>query len=88
VNIGAGTITCNYNGYSKSQTVIKKEAFIGSNTSLVAPMTVGKGAIVGAGSVIVRDVPDDCLSVARGKQVNVEDRASQLKKKYENERKG
>jgi len=88
VNIGAGTITCNYNGYSKSQTVIKKEAFIGSNTSLVAPVTVGKGAIVGAGSVIVRDVPDDCLSVARGKQVNVEDRASQLKKKYENERKG
>ena len=88
VNIGAGTITCNYNGFSKNQTLIEKGAFIGSNTSLVAPVRIGKGAIVGAGSVIVRDVPEDCLSIARGKQSNKENRASELKKKYKNEREG
>jgi len=88
VNVGAGTITCNYNGFSKSQTLIEKEAFIGSNTSLVAPVKIGKGAIVGAGSVIVRDVPEDCLSIARGKQSNKEKRASELKKKYKKERNG
>ncbi|MFP4461385.1 MAG: bifunctional UDP-N-acetylglucosamine diphosphorylase/glucosamine-1-phosphate N-acetyltransferase GlmU [Thermotogota bacterium] len=88
VNIGAGTITCNYNGFSKNKTLIEKEAFIGSNTSLVAPVRIGKGAIVGAGSVIVRDVPKDCLSIARGKQSNKENRASELKKKYKKEKEG
>jgi len=88
VNIGAGTITCNYNGFSKNKTLIEKEAFIGSNTSLVAPVRIGKGSIIGAGSVIVRDVPEDTLAIARGKQSNKENRASELKKKYKKEREG
>jgi bifunctional UDP-N-acetylglucosamine pyrophosphorylase/glucosamine-1-phosphate N-acetyltransferase len=88
VNIGAGTITCNYNGFSKNKTLIEKEAFIGSNTSLVAPVRIGKGSIVGAGSVIVRDVPEDTLAIARGKQSNKENRASELKNKYKNQKEG
>jgi bifunctional UDP-N-acetylglucosamine pyrophosphorylase/glucosamine-1-phosphate N-acetyltransferase len=67
-NIGAGTITCNYDGYFKYGTVIGEGAFIGSNTALVAPVTVGAGAIVAAGSVITRDVEGDALAVARGTQ--------------------
>ena len=69
-NIGAGTITCNYDGFFKQHTEIGAGAFIGSNTSLVAPVRVGDGAIVGAGSVIVRDVPDDALALTRGPQRN------------------
>ncbi len=68
-NIGAGTITCNYDGYLKHRTEIGEEAFIGSNTALAAPVRVGDRANVGAGSVIVRDVADDALAVARGEQV-------------------
>ncbi len=71
VNIGAGTITCNYDGRNKHPTVIRDGAFIGSNTSLVAPVTVGAGATVGAGSTITKDVPDGALGVARGRQRNI-----------------
>ena len=71
-NVGAGTITCNYDGFGKHRTEIGSDAFIGSNTALVAPVTVGAGAIVGAGSTITRDVPEDALSVARGRQVDIE----------------
>lgn len=71
VNVGAGTITCNYDGVNKSKTVIGDGAFIGSNTSLVAPVTVGKNATVGAGSTITSNVPDEDLAVARGKQRNI-----------------
>ncbi len=67
-NIGAGTITCNYDGYSKYRTDIGSGAFIGSNTSLVAPVKVGDGAIIAAGSVITRDVPGDSLAIARSRQ--------------------
>lgn len=67
-NIGAGTITCNYDGYFKYPTKIGEGAFIGSNTALVAPVSVGDGAIVGAGSVVTRDVGTDALAVARGRQ--------------------
>ena len=67
-NIGAGTITCNYDGYRKSRTEIGAGAFIGSNTALVAPVTVGPGAVVGAGSVITEDVEADAIAVARGEQ--------------------
>ena len=67
-NIGAGTITCNYDGFGKYRTVIGKGAFIGSNTALVAPVTVGNGAIVGAGSVITRDVEADSLALERSEQ--------------------
>jgi bifunctional UDP-N-acetylglucosamine pyrophosphorylase / glucosamine-1-phosphate N-acetyltransferase len=72
VNVGAGTITCNYDGVNKSTTTIEDGAFIGSNSSLVAPVTIGKNATIGAGSVITRDAPADRLSVARGKQLTIE----------------
>ena len=68
-NIGAGTITCNYDGTNKHQTTIGEESFIGTNSSLVAPINIGKGAYVGAGSTITKDVPDEALAVGRGKQV-------------------
>ncbi|MDU0339232.1 bifunctional UDP-N-acetylglucosamine diphosphorylase/glucosamine-1-phosphate N-acetyltransferase GlmU [Bosea sp. ZW T0_25] len=68
-NIGAGTITCNYDGFFKSKTIIGEGAFIGSNSALVAPVTIGAGAYVGSGSVITRDVPPDALAVARGRQI-------------------
>jgi bifunctional UDP-N-acetylglucosamine pyrophosphorylase / glucosamine-1-phosphate N-acetyltransferase len=68
-NIGAGTITCNYDGFLKYKTIIGKGAFIGSNSSLVAPVTIGEGAYVGSGSVITSDVPSDALAVARGRQM-------------------
>jgi len=67
-NIGAGTITCNYDGYAKSRTEIGEGAFIGSNSALVAPVSVGPGAVVGAGSVITEDVEADSIAVARGEQ--------------------
>ena len=70
-NIGAGTITCNYDGVNKSKTIIGENAFIGSNSSLVAPVCVGDGATVGAGSVITTNVDDKALAVARGKQRNI-----------------
>ena len=67
-NIGAGTITCNYDGFAKHKTTIGKGAFIGTNTSLVAPVNVGDGAYIGSGSVITKDVPNDALAVERGQQ--------------------
>jgi bifunctional UDP-N-acetylglucosamine pyrophosphorylase/glucosamine-1-phosphate N-acetyltransferase len=67
-NVGAGTITCNYDGFGKYRTVIGARAFIGSNSALVAPVKVGDGAVVAAGSVITSDVPSDALGVARGRQ--------------------
>lgn len=67
-NIGAGTITCNYDGYNKFETRIGANAFVGSNSSLVAPVTIGDGAIVGSGSVITADVPEDALALGRGRQ--------------------
>jgi bifunctional UDP-N-acetylglucosamine pyrophosphorylase/glucosamine-1-phosphate N-acetyltransferase len=70
-NIGAGTITCNYDGFRKYGTVIGTGAFIGSNTALVAPVTVGDGAIVGAGSVITRDVEPDSLAIERNEQKSI-----------------
>ena len=71
VNIGAGTITCNYDGKKKHPTSIGEHAFIGSNTALVAPVSVGKNALVGAGSTITHDVPDNTLAVTRPKQRNL-----------------
>ncbi|MDB5366968.1 MAG: glmU [Rhodospirillales bacterium] len=71
-NIGAGTITCNYDGFGKYRTVIGENAFIGSNSSLVAPVKIGNGAYVGSSSVITKDVPDDALAIARGRQSNKE----------------
>jgi bifunctional UDP-N-acetylglucosamine pyrophosphorylase/glucosamine-1-phosphate N-acetyltransferase len=83
VNIGAGTITCNYDGYNKFKTEIKAGAFIGSNTALVAPVVVGEGAIIGAGSTISKDVPADALVVERAKERTLEGWAAQKRKKEE-----
>jgi bifunctional UDP-N-acetylglucosamine pyrophosphorylase/glucosamine-1-phosphate N-acetyltransferase len=71
VNVGAGTITCNYDGKNKHKTIIEDGTFIGSNSSLVAPLTLGEGSYTGAGSVITKNVPKGKLAVGRGKQVNL-----------------
>jgi bifunctional UDP-N-acetylglucosamine pyrophosphorylase/glucosamine-1-phosphate N-acetyltransferase len=81
-NIGAGTITCNYDGFNKHRTVIGARAFIGSDTALVAPVTVGDGAYIATGSVITSDVPADALSIARGRQVDKPGRAAELRARF------
>ncbi|POZ92106.1 bifunctional UDP-N-acetylglucosamine diphosphorylase/glucosamine-1-phosphate N-acetyltransferase GlmU [Petrotoga halophila] len=86
VNIGAGTITCNYDGKKKNKTFIDDGAFIGSNTSLVAPVNIGKNSLVGAGSVITKDVPDNALTLARAHQINKENWV--LKRDSQNVEKG
>lgn len=78
-NIGAGTITCNYDGFSKHKTEIGEGAFIGSNSALVAPVKIGKGAYVGSGSVITKDVEDDALAVARGRQSEIKGWAAKFR---------
>src|SRR5690606_2882557 len=81
VNLGAGTITCNYDGINKSRTVIEDDVFVGSATQLVAPIRVGKGATLGAGTTLTKDAPADRLTVARAKQVTVESWKRPVKKK-------
>ncbi len=81
-NIGAGTITCNYDGFAKHLTRIGARSFIGSNTALVAPVKVGAGAVVGAGSVIVRNVGADSIAVARGEQTERKGAARALRRRY------
>ncbi len=81
VNVGAGTITCNYDGAYKHHTSIEDDAFIGSNSALVAPVTVHSGATVGAGSTITRDVPKDELSLTRAKQTDIRNWSRPVKKK-------
>ena len=71
-NIGAGTITCNYDGKDKHKTKIGNSSFVGTNSSLVAPITVGSNSYVAAGSVITKDIPDNALGVGRSKQENKE----------------
>lgn len=83
VNIGAGTITCNYDGVHKHKTVIEDEVFIGSDSTLVAPLRIGKGAYVGAASCITDDVPEDSLAVGRGRQVVKEGWARQKREERE-----
>ena len=80
-NIGAGTITCNFDGSAKHRTTIEEDVFVGSGTQLVAPVTVERGAYVAAGSCITEDVPADALAVARGRQVNKEGRAGARRKR-------
>ncbi|XID74957.1 bifunctional UDP-N-acetylglucosamine diphosphorylase/glucosamine-1-phosphate N-acetyltransferase GlmU [Alkanindiges sp. WGS2144] len=79
-NIGAGTITCNYDGANKHKTIIGDQAFIGSNSSLVAPVSIGHGATVGAGSVVTKEVPQGTLAVARGQQRHIENYQRPVKK--------
>ena len=78
-NIGAGTITCNYDGFSKHRTTIGAGAFVGSNSSLVAPIKIGSGAYIGSGSVITKEVPDDALAIERSPQTNREDGAARYR---------
>jgi bifunctional UDP-N-acetylglucosamine pyrophosphorylase/glucosamine-1-phosphate N-acetyltransferase len=80
-NVGAGTITCNYDGFNKHRTEIGIGAFIGTNASLVAPLKIGAGAYVGSGSVFVSDVPPDSLAVGRGKQIVKKGWAKKLREK-------
>ena len=84
VNIGAGVITCNYDGINKNITSIDDGSFIGSNSSLVAPIKIGKNAIIGAGSVITDDVPDESLSLERSKQVTIKNKTKNHFKKLKN----
>src|SRR5439155_158356 len=84
--IGGGTITCNYDGVAKHETKIEDRAFIGTNTSLVAPLTVGEGAYIGAGSTITKDVPPGALAVGRAPQVVKEGWAARKTKKREEHR--
>ena len=80
-NIGAGTITCNYDGFAKHFTDIGAGAFIGSNTALVAPVKVGDGALVGAGSVITSDVAEDAIAVTRAPQKSISKGAAKFRAK-------
>lgn len=85
-NIGAGTITCNYDGYMKSKTIIGAGAFIGSNTALVAPVTVGNGAIVGAGSTITRDVGENDIVTTRAEQKSLSGAAERFRERKQSEK--
>jgi bifunctional UDP-N-acetylglucosamine pyrophosphorylase/glucosamine-1-phosphate N-acetyltransferase len=87
VNIGAGTITCNYDGVNKTTTTIADGAFIGSDTTLVAPVRVGQGAYVGAASCITEDVPDGALGLARAHQANKEGWAAERRAKLKQPKK-
>ncbi len=81
VNIGAGTITCNYDGSKKSRTIIEDGVFVGSDTQFIAPVTIGKGSVIGAGSTITRDVPPDSLALSRTKQISKKDWVKKEKKR-------
>ena len=82
VNVGAGTITCNYDGYNKYKTTIADDVFIGSNTALIAPVQIGKGAIIAAGSTINKDVAQDDVAFARALQKNLTNKANELRAKH------
>ena len=81
VNIGCGTITCNYDGVNKYRTTIEDDVFVGSDTQFIAPVTIGRGSLIGAGSTITRDVPPDALAIARSEQKNIEGWAEKNRKK-------
>jgi bifunctional UDP-N-acetylglucosamine pyrophosphorylase/glucosamine-1-phosphate N-acetyltransferase len=86
VNIGCGTITCNYDGVNKYRTTIEDDVFVGSDTQFIAPVTIGRGSLIAAGSTITKDVPADALAIARSEQKNVEgwaERNRQKRKKSE-----
>jgi bifunctional UDP-N-acetylglucosamine pyrophosphorylase/glucosamine-1-phosphate N-acetyltransferase len=85
-NIGAGTVTCNYDGVTKHRTVIGEDVFIGSNTMLIAPVTVGNNSMTGSGSVITKDIPPDDLAISRSKQKNNNDGAKKLREILRNKK--
>jgi bifunctional UDP-N-acetylglucosamine pyrophosphorylase/glucosamine-1-phosphate N-acetyltransferase len=79
-NVGAGTITCNYDGYNKHKTTIGDNCFVGSNSAFIAPVTIGNGSVIGAGSIITKEVKENELAVSRSKQINIENGAKQFHK--------
>lgn len=81
VNVGCGTITCNYDGVNKHRTTIEDDVFVGSDVQFIAPVTIGRGSLVGAGSTITRDVPPDALAIARSEQKNIDGWAEKNRKK-------
>ncbi|MBW2512024.1 MAG: bifunctional N-acetylglucosamine-1-phosphate uridyltransferase/glucosamine-1-phosphate acetyltransferase, partial [Deltaproteobacteria bacterium] len=81
VNIGCGTITCNYDGFNKHQTTIADDVFVGSDVQFIAPVTIGRGSLIGAGSTITRDVPADALAISRSEQKNIEGWAEKNRQK-------
>src|ERR1019366_5937604 len=81
-NVGAGTIFCNYDGFQKHTTTIGDGAFIGSDSQIVAPVTIGAGAYVATGTTVTRDVPPDALAISRTKQENKEGYASRLRARF------
>jgi bifunctional UDP-N-acetylglucosamine pyrophosphorylase/glucosamine-1-phosphate N-acetyltransferase len=87
-NLGAGTVTCNYDGYSKHRTTIGADVFVGVNSALVAPVTIGEGSYIGTGSVLTEDVPADSLALARARQVTKPGRAHQLKARLKAKKEG
>ena len=80
VNIGAGTITCNYDGANKFKTIIEDDVFIGSDTQLVAPVKISRGSTIGAGSTITKDTPEDQLTLSRSKQISMPGWSKPVKK--------
>jgi bifunctional UDP-N-acetylglucosamine pyrophosphorylase/glucosamine-1-phosphate N-acetyltransferase len=88
VNIGAGTITCNYDGVNKHQTIIEDDVFIGSDTQLVAPVRVGRGATLGAGTTLTKDAPANQLTVSRAKQISLQWQRPVKKEKIQATKKG
>jgi bifunctional UDP-N-acetylglucosamine pyrophosphorylase / glucosamine-1-phosphate N-acetyltransferase len=87
VNVGAGTITCNYDGYAKHQTIIEDRVFVGSNVELVAPVKVGKNASIGAGTTVTKDVPEGALAISRVKQKNIKGWGKKMRLRREEEKK-
>jgi bifunctional UDP-N-acetylglucosamine pyrophosphorylase/glucosamine-1-phosphate N-acetyltransferase len=87
VNIGCGTITCNYDGVNKHQTTIGDDVFVGSDTQFVAPVTIGRGSLIGAGSTITKDVPEDALAITRAEQKNVAGWAIRNRQKLQKQKK-
>ena len=85
VNIGASTVTVNYDGFLKNKTIIEDNVFIGSDTMLIAPVKIGKGAIVAAGSVVYMDVPPDSMAIERGKQKNIKNGAVKYRKRKQDQ---
>ena len=81
-NIGAGTIFCNYDGAAKHRTEIGKGAFVGSNSSLVAPITIGKGGYIASGSVITESVPDDALAFGRARQKTIPGKGKEVRERF------
>ena len=76
VNVGAGTITCNYDGYQKARTIIEDNVFIGSDVQLIAPVTIGSGALIAAGTTVTENIPADALGISRVSQINKEGTAA------------